>query len=72
MKAALSTVVSTAFGLLGLHRLEANIQLGNVPSTRLIQSLGFRLEGFSPNYLKIAGAWKDHERYALTAEEWLS
>ena len=54
------------------HRLEANIQPDNDTSRRLLQRLGFRLEGFSPRYLKIAGRWRDHERWTLTAEEWKS
>jgi ribosomal-protein-alanine N-acetyltransferase len=36
----------------------------------LVQSLGFRLEGYSPRYLKIAGRWRDHERWALLKDEW--
>lgn len=72
MKEALSSVISRAFGVLGLHRLEANIQPGNSSSIGLVKSLGFRLEGHSPRYLKIGGQWRDHERYAITSEEWHS
>jgi [ribosomal protein S5]-alanine N-acetyltransferase len=70
MSEALSLVLSTAFLDMGLHRLEANIQPGNGPSRALVQRLGFRREGFSPRYLKIGGEWRDHERWAILAEDW--
>jgi [ribosomal protein S5]-alanine N-acetyltransferase len=57
-------------GGLGLHRVEANIMPHNAASKAVVQRLGFRLEGLSPGYLKIAGSWQTHERWALLAEEW--
>ena len=69
MRLALEQVLDHAFGPLALHRVEANIQPGNVPSTALARGAGFRLEGFSPRYLLIGGRWRDHERYAITAED---
>ncbi|MFH8366846.1 GNAT family N-acetyltransferase [Streptomyces sp. NPDC018031] len=61
-------VLRYAFGPLGLHRLEANIQPGNEASVGLVRRHGFRLEGFSPDFLFIDGAWRDHQRWAITAE----
>ncbi|HMI31817.1 MAG TPA: GNAT family protein [Candidatus Limnocylindrales bacterium] len=72
MREGLGLVITHAFGDLGLHRLEANIQPGNEASRRLVRALGFRQEGYSPRYLKISGRWKDHERWAILAEEWKS
>jgi ribosomal-protein-alanine N-acetyltransferase len=69
MREALEQVLDHAFGPLGLHRVEANIQPGNQPSIALARGAGFRLEGFSPRYLLIGGQWRDHERYAITTDE---
>lgn len=68
MTEGVALAVRYAFDRLGLHRVEADIQPGNVESVRLVERLGFRREGFSPAYIKIEGTWRDHERWALTNE----
>ena len=67
---AVRAVVSCAFGQLELHRVQAAVMPGNVPSLRVLAKLGFRLEGRAERYLQIAGAWEDHDVFALTREEW--
>ena len=59
-----------AFESLRLHRVEINIIPRNAPSRRVVEKLGIRFEGISERYLEIDGAWEDHARYAITAEEW--
>ena len=59
-----------AFTTLGLHRLEANIQPENLPSIAVARRAGFVREGFSERYLKVGGRWRDHERWAIRAEQW--
>jgi|tagenome__1003787_1003787.scaffolds.fasta_scaffold20674821_2 ribosomal-protein-alanine N-acetyltransferase len=71
MSEALELVLHEAFVTLDLHRLEANIQPANTGSLALVRRAGFRLEGFSPGYLKIDGDWRDHERWALRKETWV-
>jgi ribosomal-protein-alanine N-acetyltransferase len=70
MTEGMRAVLAQAFGPLKLHRLEANIQPGNVASIALARRCGFACEGFSPRYLKVAGRWRDHERWAIHAEAW--
>jgi ribosomal-protein-alanine N-acetyltransferase len=62
-------VLRHAFRTLKLHRVEANIQPGNHASIGLVRKCGFVREGFSRRYLKVCGRWKDHERWALLAED---
>ncbi|MEU7161298.1 GNAT family N-acetyltransferase [Streptomyces chrestomyceticus] len=68
MSEGLRLAMGYAFGELGLHRLEINIQPGNERSIALVKRAGCRLEGYSPDFLFIDGAWRDHERWAITSD----
>jgi [ribosomal protein S5]-alanine N-acetyltransferase len=70
MTEALALMLHHSFNQLKLHRVEANIQPGNTASIALVRRAGFDLEGYSRRYLKIAGRWRDHERWTLLAEDW--
>lgn len=65
---AVAMAADHAFAV-GLHRVEINIRPENSASRRVVEKLGFRLEGTRTAYLHIGGRWCDHLSYALLAEE---
>jgi [ribosomal protein S5]-alanine N-acetyltransferase len=69
MTEGMQLVLGHAFRIVNLHRLEANIQPENSASLSLVRKCGFVREGFSRRYLKIARRWRDHERWAILAED---
>jgi ribosomal-protein-alanine N-acetyltransferase len=69
MPAALALAVDHCFGVVGLHRVEANVRPENAASRRVVEKLGFRQEGLHPRYLAIDGAYRDHIGYAVTRED---
>ncbi|SDI17896.1 ribosomal-protein-alanine N-acetyltransferase [Actinokineospora alba] len=72
---ALVLIVDTCFAAaphgLELHRLEINCEPENARSIALARRLGFRHEGRSPRFQLLNGRWRDCEKFALTAEEWV-
>jgi ribosomal-protein-alanine N-acetyltransferase len=66
---AVGLALSFSFGPCRLHRVQAAVMPHNAASKRVLEKNGFRHEGFSPRYLRLAGAWRDHELYAITVEE---
>lgn len=70
MTEGMALALDVAFAYQKLHRVEVNIQPTNARSLALAERVGFAREGYSPRYVKIAGRWRDHVRYAILAEQW--
>jgi ribosomal-protein-alanine N-acetyltransferase len=66
---AVGLALGFAFGPARLHRVQAAVMPHNVRSARVLAKNGFRLEGHAQRYLRLDGAWRDHDLYAITAEE---
>jgi len=67
MREALDATNRYMFNVQKLHRIGANYRPENVRSGRLLATLGFRIEGYSKNYLFIDGDWRDHILTSLTS-----
>jgi ribosomal-protein-alanine N-acetyltransferase len=66
---AVAMACDYCFLTLGLHRIEVAIRPENAASLRVVDKLGFRPEGVRKRYLHICNDWRDHETFALTADE---
>ncbi len=60
MREALVAIIEDVVKELGLHRIMANYVPENERSKKLLDSLGFEVEGRARKYLKINGKWEDH------------
>lgn len=65
MSRAVRAAAGFVFSMLRLHRLEAACLPQNDASMRLLESVGFKREGYARAYLRINGRWQDHVLYAL-------
>lgn len=63
-------VVDHAFGAMGLHRLEADVDPANAPSLALLAKLGFREEGLFKERWWIGERWCDSVMLGLLASDW--
>jgi ribosomal-protein-alanine N-acetyltransferase len=64
-----SALLSFAFGPLGLHRIGAEVDLDNHRSSRLLERLGFQLEGVRRGYELKAGSFLDLKVYSRLATD---
>lgn len=69
---AVRLAVRYAFDEVGLDRLQADVQPGNGASRKVVEQAGFRSAGPTPGPICIAGQWRDHERWVITARHYRS
>lgn len=74
-RAGIATEVTTemiglGFNRLGFHKINLRIAVGNRPSERVAEKLGFTREGVLREELLIRGRWVDHTLYSLLEHEW--
>ena len=62
---AISCVMDAVFTELNLHRIIAYVMEENVPSIKLLENMGFRLEGLCEKNIKVNGTWQNHRLYAM-------
>lgn len=71
MNEALKALVSHAFEVMKLRRLEADVDPRNAASIRTLERLGFQREGFLRERWDVNGELQDAFFYGLLRREWL-
>lgn len=66
---AVALAIDICFTELRLHRIEICIRPENQASLRVVEKLGMRFEGRRARYIYIDGDWRDHDSFAVTADE---
>lgn len=70
MVAALSTLLGELFARTPLRRIEARCAVGNYPSQRVLEQLGFVREGCLRSFFVLRGERVDNYLYALLDTDW--
>ena len=70
MHEALGALLDRAFGAMALRRLEAEVDVRNAASARVLQRLGFTREGLLRQRWVSKGEAKDVEIFGLLRDEW--
>jgi [ribosomal protein S5]-alanine N-acetyltransferase len=70
MPEALSAILTYGFGEMGLHRVEAIIDIDNERSKNLLLKLGFTYEGNLRQRFPLGGQFVDEHYFGLLQNEW--
>ena len=64
MSEAIIAMVTHAFGVLDLSRVESACLPNNLASRGVLEKAGFKYEGVAQSYIQINGRWRNHVLYA--------
>jgi aminoglycoside 6'-N-acetyltransferase len=67
---AVTRLLGFLFDDLNLHRVSAYCDVNNLPSARLLERVGMRLEGHFVENIWFKGAWCSEFQYAILKSEW--
>lgn len=67
---AVQQAIAAAFGGLALHRLQAEVKVGNEASLHVLERCGFTEYGLAPSYLQLGGEWSDCRLLQLLDPDW--
>jgi ribosomal-protein-alanine N-acetyltransferase len=70
MTEAVSAILTFGFSELGLHRIEANIEIANERSKNLLLKLGFTYEGYLRQRFPFRGQFLNEYYFGLLKDEW--
>lgn len=70
MQETLRAVISYAFEVLNLHRIEADVDPRNAASIRTVERLGFQREGYLRERWQVNGEIQDAYFYGLIRPDW--
>ena len=69
-KETMVAILNFLFSLDGFHRVTETVDAENVASIKLLESLGFRLEGHFEENIFFKGKWGSECQYAMLKKDW--
>lgn len=69
-KEAMLGIVDFLFAVKNIHRIQETVDVENIASIKLIESIGFRKEGHFIENIFFNGKWGSEFQYAMLKREW--
>lgn len=70
-KETLLAILNFLFNLPGFHRVTETVDADNTASIRLLESIGFRQEGYFIENIFFKGKWGSEYQYAMLKGDWV-